>query len=106
MGHDSCFLCTAEKTEGRGLSTAPPGAPFRGHGWLPGKRKKPAASYSRTGESRTTLGDGALDFRVRDGNGYDCPSVATGKGDELEAKEDCSAREAGTESRFMMKLEK
>ena len=78
--------------------------------WPPGggygKRKKPAASYSRTGESRTTLGDGALDFRVRDGNGYDCPSVATGKGDELEAKEDCSAREAGTESRFMMKLEK
>ncbi len=75
--------------------------------WLAAwKKKKPAASYSRTGESRTTLGDGALDFRVRDGNGYDCPSVATGKGDELEAKEDCSAREAGTESRFMMKLEK
>ena len=69
-------------------------------------KKKPAASYSRAGGSRTTLGDGALDFRVRDGNGYDCPSVATGKGDELEAKEDCSAREAGTESRFMMKLEK
>ncbi len=86
--------------------TAPLAPPLRGHGWLPGKRKKPAASYSRTGESRTTLGDGALDFRVRDGNGYDCPSVATGKGDELEAKEDCSAREAGTESRFMMKLEK
>ena len=44
-------------------------------GW---KRKGPAASYSRTGESRTTLGDGALDFRVRNGNGYDSPSVATG----------------------------
>ena len=42
------------------------------------KRKGPAASYSRTGESRTTLGDGALDFRVRNGNGYDSPSVATG----------------------------
>ena len=47
----------------------------RGVAW---KRKGPAASYSRTGESRTTLGDGALDFRVRNGNGYDSPSVATG----------------------------
>ena len=43
------------------------------------KIKKPAASYSRTGESRTTLGDGALDFRVRNGNGYDNSSMATGK---------------------------
>ena len=42
-------------------------------------KKEPAASYSRTGESRTTLGDGALDFRVRNGNGYDNSSVATGK---------------------------
>ena len=45
------------------------------------KIKKPAASYSRTGESRTTLGDGALDFRVRNGNGYDNSSMATGKTD-------------------------
>ena len=75
-------------------------------GGLRPRRGEPAASYSRAGGSRTTLGEEALDFRVRDGNGYDCPSVATGKGDELEAKEDCSAREAGTESRFMMKLEK
>ena len=89
------------KGAGRILEDAPWCRPLPGR-----KRKKPATSYSRTGESRTTLGDGALDFRVRDGNGYDCPSVATGKGDELEAKEDCSAREAGTESRFMMKLEK
>ena len=43
------------------------------------RKKKPAASYSRTGESRTTLGDGALDFRVRNGNGYDNSSMATGK---------------------------
>ena len=43
-------------------------------------KKKPAASYSRTGESRTTLGDGAIDFRVRNGNGYDNSSMATGKG--------------------------
>ena len=42
------------------------------------KEKGPAASYSRAGGSRTTLGDGALDFRVRNGNGYDCLSMATG----------------------------
>ena len=44
-----------------------------------GGKKKPAASYSRTGESRTTLGDGALNFRVRNGNGCDNSSMATGK---------------------------
>ena len=43
------------------------------------KRKKPAAPYSRTDEFRTTLGEGALDFRVRNGYGYDSPSMATGK---------------------------
>ncbi len=42
------------------------------------KEKGPAASYSRAGGSRTTLGDGALDFRVRNGNGYFCLSMATG----------------------------
>ena len=31
------------------------------------------------GGSHTTLGDGALDFRVRNGNGYFSPSKATGK---------------------------
>ena len=41
--------------------------------------KKPAASYSRAGGSRTTLGEEALDFRVRDGNGYCRLSVATGE---------------------------
>ncbi len=46
--------------------------------WRYKKVKRPAASYSRTGGSRTTLGDGALDCRVRNGNGYDSPSVATG----------------------------
>ena len=51
--------------------------PLRADGFM--KWKKPAASYSRTGESRTTLGDGALDFRVRNGNGYDSSSMATGK---------------------------
>ena len=43
------------------------------------EKKEPAASYSRTSERRTTLGDGALDFRVRNGNGYFSPSMATGK---------------------------
>ena len=43
------------------------------------KKKMPAASYSRTGESRTTLGDGALNFSVRNGNWCDNPSMATGK---------------------------
>ena len=43
------------------------------------KEKKPAAPYSRTDEFRTTLGEGALDFRVRNGYGYDSPSMATGK---------------------------
>ena len=41
--------------------------------------KKLATSYSRTSGRRTTLGDGALDFRVRNGNGYDNSSMATGK---------------------------
>ena len=43
------------------------------------KIKKPAAPYSRAGGSRTTLGEEALDFRVRDGNGYGRLSVATGR---------------------------
>ena len=43
-----------------------------------GKRKKPAAPYSRAGGSRTTLGEEALDFRVRNGNGYGSLSMATG----------------------------
>ena len=47
--------------------------------------KKPAAPYSRTGESRTTLGEGALNFRVRNGNGCDNSSMATGKKPKLES---------------------
>ena len=45
------------------------------------KKKKPAAPYSPAGESRSTLGEEALDFRVRNGNGYDSLSMATGKND-------------------------
>ena len=50
------------------------------------KIKKPAAPYSRAGGSRTTLGEEALDFRVRDGNGYGRLSVATGESRSLELK--------------------
>ena len=57
-------------------------------------KKEPAASYSRTGESRTTLGDGALDFRVRNGNGYDNSSMATGKNRQLGTKENYNLRDA------------
>ena len=48
-------------------------------GGLRPRRGEPAASYSRAGGSRTTLGEEALDFRVRDGNGYCRLSVATGE---------------------------
>lgn len=42
----------------------------------------PAACYSPTGESRSTLADEALHFRVRDGNGCYVLSMATGKSTE------------------------
>ena len=63
-------------------------------------KKKPAAPYSRTGASRTTLGEGALDFRVRNGNGYCSPSMATGaKAVSRKAKENRSvARSDGSAS--------
>ena len=72
------------------------------------KREKPAASYSRAGGSRTTLGEEALDFRVRDGNGYCRLSVATGeKGPGSHGNVGqllgCSVRGGGL--RFRMKLE-
>ena len=65
----------------RGASADAPPAPRRG--WK--EKKKPAAPYSRTGGSRTTLGEEALDFRVRNGNGYFSLSMATGKKPELES---------------------
>ena len=60
-------------------SRRPATPPEKGKASPKGGKKKPAASYSRTGESRTTLGDGALNFRVRNGNGCDNSSMATGK---------------------------
>ena len=53
--------------------------------------KKPAAPYSRAGGSRTTLGEEALDFRVRDGNGYGRLSVATGGKPEIGSEENRNA---------------
>ena len=61
------------------VSWRPATPPGKGKASPKGGKKKPAASYSRTGESRTTLGDGALNFRVRNGNGCDNSSMATGK---------------------------
>ena len=55
------------------------------------KIKKPAAPYSRAGGSRTTLGEEALDFRVRDGNGYCRLSMATGRKPEIGSEENRNA---------------
>ena len=78
-------------------------------GFRPRRGKgKPAASYSRAGGSRTTLGEEALDFRVRDGNGYCRLSVATGEKvpgwhGNFGQRPGCSVRGGGL--RFKMKLE-
>ena len=67
-------------------------------------KKKPAASYSRTGESRTTLGDGALNFRVRNGNGCDNSSMATGKRDlRMEVRGPCAP--AASAAKLRLELE-
>ena len=42
-------------------------------------KKKLATFYSRTGESCTTLDDGALNFCVRNGNRCDNSSMVTSK---------------------------
>ena len=78
-------------------------------GGLRPRRGEPAASYSRAGGSRTTLGEEALDFRVRDGNGYCRLSVATGEKvpgwhGNFGQRPGCSVRGGGL--RFKMKLEK
>ena len=69
----------ASRRPGVPASWRPATPPEKGKASPKGGKKKPAASYSRTGESRTTLGDGALNFRVRNGNGCDNSSMATGK---------------------------
>ena len=76
-------------------------------GGLRPRRGEPAASYSRAGGSRTTLGEEALDFRVRDGNGYGRLSVATGEKVPVARKHVGSVRcfVRGGGLRFKMKLE-
>ena len=58
-------------------------------------KKEPATTYSRTGGSRTTLGDGAFDFRVRNGNGYGSSSMVTGKSLKLGTKENHNPTRGG-----------
>src|SRR6267142_4076781 len=41
--------------------------------------KIPAATYSPTRKPCSTIGSGGLNFRVRDGNGWNPSDVATGK---------------------------
>ena len=65
-------------------------------------KKKPAAPYSRAGGSRTTLGEEALDFRVRDGNGYCRLSMATGRKPEIGSEENRNAR--GSEPHTLVKF--
>ena len=72
--------CLVERDRPRMASRRETGGPGRAYARARmEKNKKPAASYSRTGGSRTTLGEGALDFRVRNGNGYGSSSMATGR---------------------------
>src|SRR5437868_8306003 len=40
--------------------------------------KIPAATYSPTRKPCSTIGSGGLNFRVRDGNGWDPSDIATG----------------------------
>ena len=42
------------------------------------KKKSPAATYSPASWRRSTIGARGLDFRVREGNGYYTPAIATG----------------------------
>ena len=42
-------------------------------------KKSPAATCSPAASRGSTIGAGGLDFRVRDGNGYGTPAIATGR---------------------------
>ena len=66
---------------------------------LPALKKTPAAPYSPAREPRSTLGDGALHFRVRDGNGCFLPSRAAGKKAEANVRETVNDRVPGTLAR-------
>ena len=51
---------------------------------MDGKGGNPVPCYPPAGDSRSTLADGALNFRVRNGNGCDNPSMGTGIKDAAE----------------------
>ena len=75
----------------------------RGPLFFAGQKKEPAASYSRMGGSHTTLGDGALDCRVRNGNGYDNSSMATGKKPESRGLKRTTAPHGKSEGSSLVK---
>src|SRR5437660_8294724 len=52
--------------------------PRRSRGAAGRFEKIPAATYSPTRKACSTIGSGGLNFRVRDGNGWDPSDVATG----------------------------
>ena len=57
-------------------------------------KRNPAPRYPPAGDSRSTLADGALDFRVRNGNGYNNPSMGTGI-DSGQSEAICGSRLSG-----------
>ena len=76
--------------------TAPvPASPKAGRARGAKAKKEPAAPYSPAGESRSTLGEEALDFRVRNGNGYDSLSMATGKKCRVDGLKGIAAQREG-----------
>ena len=70
----------------------PRGRPFGGRRGV--SEKIPAATYSPTRKPCSTIGSGGLNFRVRDGNGWNPSDEATGKpveGSPAYAQEACVA---------------
>ncbi len=78
----------------------------RGPLFFAGQKKGPAASYSRMGGSHTTLGDGALDCRVRNGNGYGNSSMATGEKPESRGLKRTTAPHGKSEGSSLVKSKK
>ena len=71
----------------------PPGA-WQRAGAPRRKRKQPAATYFPPEWS--IIGVRALDFRVRNGNGYNHPTMATGTQNTTQKKREKEGRETGT----------
>ena len=74
--------CTASEGEGRAGPRAEGGkGPRARRGAPPGENapSRPAASWSPTGWTRSTIGARGLNFRVRDGTGCASPAMAAGR---------------------------